>query len=156
MSSASSSTASLVSTTTVSSRAPLNATAPPKKDFQAAFASLQSSYGFAASVPAPAPVPAPVQKQKQKTRSTATPVSPSASPAQAKDFEAAFANLQSSYGFSGAVPVPIQKPQKQSTSGSFFSKLTRPASKTASAPASPAAKTKVRNVPRPSTHMIAL
>ncbi|KAJ7460800.1 hypothetical protein FB451DRAFT_1141203 [Mycena latifolia] len=145
MSSASSSTASLVSTTTVSSRAPLNATAPPKKDFQAAFASLQSSYGFAASVPAPAPV----QKQKQKTRA----VSPSASPAQAKDFEAAFASLQSSHGFSGAAPVPVQMPQTQKRgSASLFAKLMRPAS----ASSAPKNKTKVRDVPRPSMHMIAL
>ncbi|KAJ7708841.1 hypothetical protein B0H17DRAFT_846999, partial [Mycena rosella] len=99
----SSSTASLASTTTVSSRAPLTTRAAQPKDFEAAFASLQSTYGFAAAAPSP------VQKTAA-SRSAATVAPRQASaPGQPKDFEAAFASLQSTYGFAAAAPSPVQK-----------------------------------------------
>ncbi|KAF8196908.1 hypothetical protein K438DRAFT_749070 [Mycena galopus ATCC 62051] len=107
MSSASTSTASLLSKSTTSSRAPLNGSATVQpKDFQAAFASLQSAYGFSGSAPTPVP----------KTQNAAAPPSAVPSPATRtppkganKNFESAFADLQSTYGFSGAAPCSIPK-----------------------------------------------
>ncbi|KAJ6474645.1 hypothetical protein C8R47DRAFT_927182, partial [Mycena vitilis] len=95
----STSTTSLVSNTTVSSRAPLTGSAVPPKDFQAAFANLQSTYGFGGSTPSP------VQKHK-KSSSSPAPSSTSAptqraSPKGTKNYEAAFGDLQSTYGFGG-------------------------------------------------------
>ncbi|KAJ7146349.1 hypothetical protein C8R44DRAFT_973163 [Mycena epipterygia] len=145
MSSASSSTASLVSTTTVSSRAPL--TGQPK-DFRAAFASLQSSYGFGGSAPSPVP------KTTTASRSERAPAS-SRAPANApKDFQAAFADLQSTYGFGGSAPLPVPKPKKEG-SGSLFAKFARAAvSKAQASPTSTSTpKTKVRHVPPPSAQM---
>ncbi|KAJ7173664.1 hypothetical protein C8R46DRAFT_119500 [Mycena filopes] len=117
MFSANTSTASLV---TVSSRAPLTRSAPTK-DFQAAFASLQSTYGFAASAPTPVQ-----KKNSSSTRSpsatTSTPAvhrSTSTSASQTKDFESAFANLQSTYGFAGSAPMPVSTP---ATFTNLFSK----------------------------------
>ncbi|KAJ7272632.1 hypothetical protein B0H12DRAFT_1215754 [Mycena haematopus] len=126
MSSASTSTTSLVSNTTVSSRAPLNGsrTAQPK-DFQSAFASLQSTYGFNGSAPSPVP------KQKGTSAPCSAVPSPATvtrAPLQAtnKNYESAFADLQSTYGFSGAVPSPIPKSKKtDNSSGSLFSKFLR-------------------------------
>ncbi|KAJ7132279.1 hypothetical protein C8R44DRAFT_612148 [Mycena epipterygia] len=108
MSSASTSTTSLVSTTTVSSRAPLTGTAQPK-DFQAAFARLQSTYGFAGSAPSPAPNTAPKATASRPTSSLASPA-PAPTSRAPKDFQAAFASLQSTYGFAGFAPSPVQKP----------------------------------------------
>ncbi|KAJ7173697.1 hypothetical protein C8R46DRAFT_1215618 [Mycena filopes] len=87
MYSANASTTSLVSNNTVCSRAPLAGSAP-KKDFQAAFASLQSTYGV---------LPPAVRASTPST----------------KDFKSAFADLQSTYGFGGAAPLPVAK--KEST-----------------------------------------
>jgi hypothetical protein len=102
MSFASTSTTSLVSNTTVSSRAPLNSTVQPK-DFQGAFGSLQSTYGFGATVPSP------VQKQTTSTPRSSAPSPAPRAPLQTKNFQSAFADLQSTYGFGGAVPSPVQK-----------------------------------------------
>ncbi|KAJ7777396.1 hypothetical protein B0H16DRAFT_956336 [Mycena metata] len=127
MFSANTSTTSLVSTTTVSSRAPLTGSAE-KKDFQAAFASLQSTYGFAASAPTPV-------LKKKSTSSTATPaVRASTSTAPTKDFQSAFADLQSTYGFGGSAPMPVPKNQGSSsntTSNKLFSKFMRSSSSSA-------------------------
>ncbi|KAJ7132273.1 hypothetical protein C8R44DRAFT_46749 [Mycena epipterygia] len=109
MSSASTSTTSLVSTTTVSSRAPLTGTAQPK-DFQAAFARLQSTYGFAGSAPSPAPKIALKATASRPTSSIASPAPAHTFSRAPKDFQAAFASLQSTYGFAGSVPSPVQKP----------------------------------------------
>ncbi|KAJ7797513.1 hypothetical protein B0H14DRAFT_3493657 [Mycena olivaceomarginata] len=136
MSFASTSTTSLVSNTTVSSRTPLNSTVQPK-DFQGAFGSLQSTYGFGATAPSPvqkkttsaprsaAPSPAPraplqtknfhpVQKKKSTTPAprSAVPSSATRTPLQPgnKNFESAFADLQSTYGFGGVVPSPVPNP----------------------------------------------
>ncbi|KAF7370979.1 hypothetical protein MSAN_00732100 [Mycena sanguinolenta] len=111
-SSPSASTASLMSNNTVSSRAPLNGSRTTQpKDFQAAFASLQSTYGFSGS--APSPVPKKNAKSTSAPRS-AVPPSVTRTPLQAgnKNFEAAFADLQSTYGFGGAAPSPVPKSKK--------------------------------------------
>ncbi|KAJ7355756.1 hypothetical protein DFH08DRAFT_507503 [Mycena albidolilacea] len=102
MSFASNSTTSLVSNTTVSSRTPLNSTVRPK-DFQGAFASLQSTYGFGATAPSP------VQKKTTSAPRSAAPSPAPRAPLQTKNFQSAFADLQSTYGFGGAVPSPVQK-----------------------------------------------
>ncbi|KAJ7643377.1 hypothetical protein DFH06DRAFT_1477151 [Mycena polygramma] len=147
MSFASTSTTSLVSNTTVSSRAPLTGSAVPPKDFQAAFANLQSTYGFGGSTPSP------VQKQKKSSApSSTTSLTPRAPPKGTKNPETAFADLQSTYGFGGAVPSPVAKPKKQDNR-SFFSKLTRSSSSSSSSSHS---KPKARALPRPIQHMTAL
>ncbi|KAJ6478533.1 hypothetical protein C8R47DRAFT_1138674 [Mycena vitilis] len=119
MSFTSTSTTSLASTTTVSSRTPLTRPAP-QKDFKAAFANLQSTYGFGGSVPSPVP------KQQKPTTSKRNPKSLPTAPAPApatgaprspskpiKNFQAAFADLQSTFGFGGAAPSPVPKQHKK-------------------------------------------
>ncbi|KAJ7272638.1 hypothetical protein B0H12DRAFT_589814 [Mycena haematopus] len=122
MSRASSSTTSLVSNTTVSSRTPLNGV--PRKDFQSAFADLQSTYGFGGAAPRPVP-----KKTSTSVPRSTVPSQTTRSPLQTtpKNFESAFADLQSTYGFGGATPSPIPKSVKQPRKGSssFFSKFTR-------------------------------
>ncbi|KAJ7797523.1 hypothetical protein B0H14DRAFT_2618895 [Mycena olivaceomarginata] len=153
MSVASTSTTSLVSNTTVSSRAPFNGSATVQsKDFQTAFASLQSTYGFSATAPSP------VQKETSAPRSSVSPPATRA-PVQTKNFQSAFADLQSTYGFGGAVPTPVPKAKKEgSSSRSFFSKFTRSSKPhPPSSPSStPTPKTKVRVTPRPTQHMVVL
>ncbi|KAJ7756299.1 hypothetical protein B0H16DRAFT_696868 [Mycena metata] len=116
------STTSLASTTTVSSRAPLTRPAQTKtKDFQAAFASLQTTYGFAASAPTP------VLKKKSTSNSSTTTTTPAVRAVRAstpKDFQFAFADLQSTYGFGASAPMPVSKKQGADTN-TFFAKLTR-------------------------------
>ncbi|KAJ7781983.1 hypothetical protein DFH07DRAFT_792195 [Mycena maculata] len=150
MSSASSSTTSLVSNTTVSSRAPLTGTQP--KDFQAAFASLQSTYGLAGSVPMPAPKTTAAASSTTTSRMSSTAAShvPSATP---KDFQSAFADLQSTYGFNGSVPSPVPGPKNRDGRGSLFSKLARVAS---ASHASTSPTHTIRHVPRPTPHMTLL
>ncbi|KAJ7173684.1 hypothetical protein C8R46DRAFT_1031955 [Mycena filopes] len=136
MFSATTSSASLVSNNTVSSRAPLTGSAPTK-DFQAAFASLQSTYGFAASAPTP------VQKKKNsssaRSPSSTTPthaVRASTSSPQTKDYQSAFADLQSTYGFCGAAPMPVARKQSTTTgttasNNKLFAKFRRSSSSSA-------------------------
>ncbi|KAJ7626251.1 hypothetical protein DFH06DRAFT_736948 [Mycena polygramma] len=114
MSFTSTSTTSLASTTTVSSRTPLTRPAP-QKDFQAAFANLQSTYGFGGSVPSPVPKQQKSTSSKRPTSSSTAPAPTPRSPLKStKNFEAAFADLQSTFGFGGAVPSPVLKqPKKQ-------------------------------------------
>ncbi|KAK7057685.1 hypothetical protein R3P38DRAFT_2842482 [Favolaschia claudopus] len=103
------STASLLS---VSSRTPLNGS--QRKDFQDAFASLQSTYGFAGSAPCPVPKTSTSTSTSAKS-STRTPSSVNAPLRQTeakKDFRSAFGALQSTYGFSGAAPCPVLKSNK--------------------------------------------
>ncbi|KAJ7230639.1 hypothetical protein GGX14DRAFT_554122 [Mycena pura] len=113
MFSASHSTTSLVSNTTVSSRTPL---AVQPKDFQSAFASLQSTYGFGQT--APSPLAKSKGKRNTNVRSGAAPGASTATATTAsqsathKDFGAAFADLQSTYGFCGSVPSPVSKRTK--------------------------------------------
>ncbi|KAJ7035524.1 hypothetical protein C8F04DRAFT_1097553 [Mycena alexandri] len=130
MSFVSTSTASLASTTTtISSSAHLiSSTTPQSKDFHTAFATLQSTYGFSATAPSPVPkkqrasepmrVPTVVTPSVVRSRTPAT--------APTKDFEAAFADLQSTYGFGGAAPTAITKLKSKTPGrrGSLFSKLT--------------------------------
>ncbi|KAJ7777383.1 hypothetical protein B0H16DRAFT_956022 [Mycena metata] len=126
MLSANNSTTSLASTTTVSSRAPLTGSAE-KKDFQAAFASLQSTYGFAASAPTPVLKKKSTSNSSPTTTSTTTPAVRAVHASTPKDFQSAFANLQSTYGFGGSAPMPIPKKQGADTN-TFFSKFTRSSS----------------------------
>ncbi|KAJ7099443.1 hypothetical protein B0H15DRAFT_547139 [Mycena belliarum] len=151
MSSASSSTASLVSSTTVSSRTPLNAAKP--KDFSAAFAQLQSTYGFGATAPTP------VQRKPSTPPSgpsVSSPVPTAPASGQQKDYQAAFARLQSSHGFAGSAPVPVQKSESRKNGGtSLFSKLTRTSESTKSKSRSPSPSTfltKQESPPRPAAH----
>ncbi|KAK6978140.1 hypothetical protein R3P38DRAFT_3119736 [Favolaschia claudopus] len=95
------STASLLS---VSSRTPLNGS--QSKDYQSAFATLQSTYGFAGSAPSPVP------KAKSSTRTPSQVNAPLTQTKAKKDYRAAFGALQSTYGFSGAAPCPVPKSNK--------------------------------------------
>jgi hypothetical protein len=88
---------------------------PKQKDYQGAFASLQSQYGANGMAPVQ-PVP---QSQSSKLSSKVKApqalqnaasshpksYSSSYSSSGSKDWEGALANLQSSYGFSGAAPA---------------------------------------------------
>ncbi|KAJ7626244.1 hypothetical protein DFH06DRAFT_736787 [Mycena polygramma] len=163
MSITSNSTTSLVSTTTVSSRTPLTRSAVPQKDFQAAFADLQSTYGFGGSglyygfggsalSSMPKQNKSTVLKQKKSSSpdSTASPT-PRAPPKGTEDYEAAVADLQSTSGLGGAASSPAPKP-KDPENRSLLSKLMRSSSST-----SPShRKTKVRTLPPPTQHMRAL
>ncbi|KAJ7065253.1 hypothetical protein C8F01DRAFT_1124916 [Mycena amicta] len=86
-----------------SSTTSLLSTHPSSKDFSAAFAHLQSSYGYTGAVPTP--IPTPISKHGTKNQSGAATSSASST----KDFASAFADLQSSYGYAGSVPTPITK-----------------------------------------------
>ncbi|KAF8881462.1 hypothetical protein BD779DRAFT_1546039 [Infundibulicybe gibba] len=71
---------------------------PQPKNYEAAFGSLASSYGF--------PGAAPSLPTKSQSQSKPAPKSskPSQAPAPAKNYEAAFGGLSSSYGLGGGVP----------------------------------------------------
>ncbi|KAF9027402.1 hypothetical protein BDZ89DRAFT_1066884 [Hymenopellis radicata] len=103
------------STTSFSSSAPLNPN-PPPKDFSAAFASLQSTYGFSGQ--APSPSPSHSQKQKpptsssslfaklglRSTRTSSSSTTPSSEQQKAKlSPELAFAELASRYPMQGGL-----------------------------------------------------
>jgi len=89
--------------------------APGQKNYEAAFGNLSSSYGFGGG-----PVPAPsVPRSEKKTKAPKPsptyivhlPQSQSQSapqPHPTKNYEESFAQLQSSYGFGGGVPVQAQ------------------------------------------------
>ncbi|KAJ7173659.1 hypothetical protein C8R46DRAFT_119420 [Mycena filopes] len=125
MFSATTSTASLVSNNTVSSRAPLTGSTQTK-NFQAAFASLQSTYGFAASAPTPV-----AKKNSSSTRSLSSTTPTSTSAPQTKDFQSAFADLQSAYGFGSSAPMPVPKQQRTTTSNKLFAIFKRSSSSSA-------------------------
>ncbi|KAJ6537806.1 hypothetical protein B0H19DRAFT_1240514 [Mycena capillaripes] len=119
MSSASNSTTTLVSSTAVSLRAPLNgSTAVQPKDFQSAFATLQSTYGFIST--APSPVPKKSSPRSSTTSVTSSAVDPPRAPKATTKLKSAFADLQSTCGFSGAVPSLLSQKRE---GGSFFSKF---------------------------------
>ncbi|KAJ7643378.1 hypothetical protein DFH06DRAFT_1213086 [Mycena polygramma] len=155
MSFTSNSTTSLASTATVSSRAPLTgSTAVPQKDSKAAVADHQSAYGFGGSgllyFANKRTKESPAQKQKNSSSpSYTTAPMPRVPPKGVKDYEAAFADLQSTYGFSGAVPSPVPKPKENR---SLFSKLIRSSSSTSPSHSKP----KVRALPPPTQHMRSL
>ncbi|KAG7444183.1 uncharacterized protein BT62DRAFT_934367 [Guyanagaster necrorhizus] len=75
----SASTTTLQSTTTITSTSPLNPLAAPKKDYAAAFGSLQSRYGTGGYVPNPKPTKPmptsafPVKPEGAAVASTSTP-----------------------------------------------------------------------------------
>lgn len=86
----------------------------PSKDYSAAFASLQSQFGFGATAPVVATTSKKVKSQKTKpTRPTQPAEGPSS--ATNKDWSLAFANLQSQYGYSGSAPYQATVCGKAST-----------------------------------------
>ncbi|KAJ7289278.1 hypothetical protein C8J57DRAFT_1277212 [Mycena rebaudengoi] len=100
MSTSSSSVASLVSSRESQS----------SKIYAAAFATLQSAYGFGGQTPS---VFSPKRSLKAAKPSAAAPASvgSAASSAQApKDYESAFGSLSSELGFCGAAPAVQRKP----------------------------------------------
>lgn len=128
---------SLTRTSTTSSTTPLTQQQQqqqPKKDYAAAFANLQSSYGMGQSsystgggpgLPKPAEKRVKVKPQKQAATPTApTTMAPSSSSSQQppaagqKNYEHAFGNLASSYGYGGTVPTPTHNSQKTQSSSS--------------------------------------
>ena len=96
-------------------QAQVQSPAPGQKNYEAAFGNLSSSYGFGGG-----PVPAPsVPRSEKKTKAPKPsptyivhlPQSQSQSapqPHPTKNYEESFAQLQSSYGFGGGVPVQAQ------------------------------------------------
>ena len=105
--------------------------APKGKDYAAAFGSLQTQFGLSGSTPAPAaattPRPAngskrawwkphrePGDRARQPEHQASAPAPAPAQPLGGKNFEAAFGQLQSSYGLGGGVPVRKDKPRLQS------------------------------------------
>ena len=88
---------SIISNTSTASLVPHGK--KPSKDFSAAFASLQSQFGFGAAAPI---VSAP--SKKTKTKKTRSPVPAQKPTTGEKDWALAFSNLQSQYGFGGSAP----------------------------------------------------
>ncbi|KAF4611224.1 hypothetical protein D9613_006602 [Agrocybe pediades] len=118
MQSASSSTASLL---------------PSSKHWESSFGQLSSSYGFAGAVPS---LP-PKSTKSPKVTSTSVPRTQSSTPSYnqssvvrpaSKDYESAFGQLTSSYGFGGGVPCLPATTSKQSKSSSKHSLTQAPAS----------------------------
>ncbi|KJA17605.1 hypothetical protein HYPSUDRAFT_46231 [Hypholoma sublateritium FD-334 SS-4] len=91
---------------------------PPTKDYEAAFGNLSSRYGYSQcgnGVYCPPPhkstksTKVPSQKTT-KVQFTPTNRTPAATSHPKKNYEAAFAQLSSSYGFGGAFsPAPSKK-----------------------------------------------
>ena len=77
------------------------------KNYESAFGQLSSSYGFGGAVPSLPPKSSKPSK-KSLPKSTTSPVPPPR-PQPAKDYEAAFAQLSSSYGFGGSIPFSSKK-----------------------------------------------
>ncbi|KAF8871187.1 hypothetical protein BD779DRAFT_1478382 [Infundibulicybe gibba] len=94
-----SSTASLLSEKTSATPGPHRKSQP--KDYEAAFGSLVSMYGFSGatpSVPKPQPRSRPVPKNSKPPQ-----------PANSKNYGAAFGGLSSSYGLDGSLPTLFRK-----------------------------------------------
>lgn len=82
------------------------------KDYSAAFGSLTSTYGTSGTTPKPHDPSLP----RASASSSAAPAprpAPSQAGAPPKDYEAAFANLSQSYGYSGAPALPRKDPAKK-------------------------------------------
>lgn len=120
---------SLQRTSTMSSTSPLTQN-QPQKDFSAAFADLQSSYGMGGGMQVPKPAEkrskVPSTKAQKHVVSFSTSTAPMTPSQSGKDYELAFGNLASSYGYGGSVPTPIYKSEKTtkscSTKSSFASR----------------------------------
>lgn len=98
------------STTPSSSRSPSPTGCEPKrpsmqKDLEAVVGSLQSSYGLAGLLPTPTPSRPATPTTAVRIKTKVPQHSVHRVPPPPKDFEAAFASLQSSYGLSGPGPV---------------------------------------------------
>lgn len=75
-----------------------------EKDFESAFGSLSSSYGFAGGVPSkPAKTTKPTKASPTSAISSSSSSQPKSShPHPSKDYQSAFGDLSSSFGFGGA------------------------------------------------------
>ena len=109
MSSAAASTTSLTTIASTSSITPLQQTSKPRKNFEATFAALQSTFGFGGTAPMLPTMP--TRKASKKSKSAASPAAAAQALASAqrgapKDYEAAYAAMCSSYGFGGASAAP--------------------------------------------------
>ncbi|KIJ53980.1 hypothetical protein M422DRAFT_24972 [Sphaerobolus stellatus SS14] len=75
-----------------------------QKNYESAFASLQSSFGFSGTAPC---MPS-LSKSKSSATSSSRNTSPTAAPQRSctstssKNYESAFGQLQATYGFGGA------------------------------------------------------
>ena len=102
---------SVTSTSSDSSTATLTQKTRPQKDYTAAFATLQSTYGFGGGAPTPTFAKSSSKSTKSKSakkadsQPAATTTTTPAMKGQERDWEAAFGALQSSYGFGGGAPV---------------------------------------------------
>ncbi|KIJ53982.1 hypothetical protein M422DRAFT_24974 [Sphaerobolus stellatus SS14] len=72
-----------------------------QKNYEAAFASLQSSFGFSGTAPC---VPTSLPKSKSSTTAWSRDTSPPSrsTSTSSKNYEAAFGRLQTAYAFGGA------------------------------------------------------
>jgi hypothetical protein len=90
-----------------------------KKDFAGAFASLQSSFGFGGAAPiveSSAPKKKKVVRSNDQVPARPTSEAPGAPAPAGKDYAAAFAAMQSSYGFGGSAPYQAAASPKFSKS----------------------------------------
>lgn len=106
---------SLQRTSTMTSTTPLTHN-KRQKDFSTAFSNLQSQYGMSGGMPVPKPVetcsePPKAQKYFSPSFTVPVPTTPSHS---GKNYELAFGNLSSSYGFHGGFPTPVLKSERSS------------------------------------------
>jgi len=107
----SSSNSSSTSVATTYSKTPF--VSGPQKDYSAAFASLQTNFGFnGTAAPIYNPAPARTQQRVETRSGTSAQVPPRT--AAAKDYEAAFGTLSSSFGFVGCAPSVPQSSAKKS------------------------------------------
>lgn len=119
-----SSTATLISTYASEKAVP---SAKPAKDYSAALASLQTQYGFMGGNVAPTTIATTPKVKKTNSSgwwklyhsctshktSTSVPSTTSHPTTGEKDFEGAFAQLQTSLGFGAS--VPLRAPKKESS-----------------------------------------
>ncbi|RDB17515.1 hypothetical protein Hypma_001200 [Hypsizygus marmoreus] len=77
------------------------------KDYESAFATLSSSFGFSGGAPA---LPRKAKTHSTPSASSTSFTTPRSPPTQQKNYEAAFGSLSSAYGFNGRAPsLPSKK-----------------------------------------------
>lgn len=114
------------STTSFQSTTPLTYSAyspphsQPQKDYASAFANLQSTYGTNGFAPMPAEKRSTSQPKAHRQKHVVSLPSLTTQVAQpaGKNYELAFGNLSSSYGYGGGVPTLPQKAEKKAKSSS--------------------------------------
>lgn len=104
-------------TSSSSTESLLNKSSPPKKNYEAAFGQLQSTYGYAGGAPMPPSYPTPSAGPSRPSKPTPVVAPKAQSPPQGKNYEAAFGNLSSSYGFSGSASMLPKNSKKTGPSG---------------------------------------